>query len=298
MDHETLHLLRAARTTGLLAALVSDADTAAEAAETAGVTPRAAELTVEALLAEGFLTRIGSGVEPTNRMLGFLAAADLRSVGELPDELDALEALAALPETMADGAPAGEGDVRNRLGARAAREEAAVRAAATAAVRAAPDAREVLVADGAPGQIATEFAARGRDVTVADHPEAVEVARPLLAQSPVEAVAVAAGEALPAGADLVVAVEGTRRRPPEGSEAFAGRLADAVADDGWVVLVERLWDRSAEAVPTAVEAFARDGGGVYREGDYDEWFADAGLSGPEVWPVPGTDWYALVGTPD
>lgn len=297
MDHETLHLLWAARETGLLEALLREADDAAAAAEAAGVDGRAAALVVDALLAEGFLAEVGDAVEPTNRLLGFLAAADLRSVGELPDALDAVDALAALPETMASGAPPESGPLRHRLGARAAREEATVRAAVTAAVRAAPAADTVLDVGGAPGRFAAEFAARGRDVTLADEPAAVEASTPLLAREPVATAAVTDGDPLPGEFDLVFAADATRRRAPAANERFVARLADAAAAGGTVVLLDRLWDRSADAVPAAVEAYARDGGGVYREAEVAAWFDAAGLAGPDVTAVPGTELFALAGTP-
>lgn len=332
MDHETLHLLRGARETGLLDALLDEADTAGEAAAAADVDERAAALTVDALLDEGFLTRVGdvrggvapasgsdsrggSGdavehrstsarsqaredpVEPTNRLLGFLAVADLRSVGELPDALDAVDALAALPETMSTGEPPQGGDLDHRLGARAAVEEATVRAAVTAAVRAAPEAQRVLDVEGAPGRFATEFAVRGYDVTLADHPDAVDAATPLLACEPVETVTVAADDPLPDGFDLVVAVDATRPRTHDANRAFVARLADAVADGGTVVLLDRLWARSGDAVPAAIESFARDGGGVYRASDVATWFEAAGLTAPEVEDVPGTELVAVVGRP-
>lgn len=296
MDTETLHILRAARATGLLEALLSDADEAGAAAAAADVDERAADLTVSALLAEEFLVRVGETVEPTDKLLGFLAAADLRSIGELPDALDRADALAALPGTMADGEPPAGDDVRNRLGARAARDLATVRAAVTAAVRVAPGAERVLVADGAPGRFAGEFAARGYDVTLADVPAAVEAADSLLAREPVEAERVADAEPLPAGFDLAFAAGAIRRRRPDAAEAFVGRLA-AAADGGTVVLVDRLWERSADAVRVAVEAYARHGGGVYREEQFDGWFDAAGLTAPEVTAVPGTDLFALAGRP-
>lgn len=294
MDHETLHLLRAARETGLLDALLSEAGTAAEAGATAGVDERAAELVVEALLAEGHLTRVGDVVEPTNQLLGFLAAADLRSVGALPDALDSLDALAALPETMATGEPPDVGDVSNRLGATLAVDESTVRAAVTAAIRAAPDAGRILVADGAPGRYATEFADRGYDVTVADESVAIEAASPLLAREPIEPERVEPDAPLPAGFGLVFAAGATPRRTPAENRAFVDRLADG----GTVVLVDRLWDRSTDAVPAAVEAYARDGGDVYDVEAFGAWFEAAGLGAPSVDAVPGPRLYALSGRPE
>lgn len=295
MDLETLHLLRAARETDLLDALLSDAETAVDAATSAGVDQRAAELVVEALVTEGYLTRVGDGVEPTNQLLGFLAAADLRSVGRLPDALDGLDALVALPETMATGEPPDAGDDHNRLGARLAIEESVVRAAVTAAVRTKPDARRVLVADGAPGRYAAEFAARGYDVTVADEPDAIDAAAKLLARESVEVERVDPDAPLPGGFDLVFAADATVRRTPAENRTFVGCLVDALAGGGTVVLVDRLWGRSTDAVPAAVEAYARDGGGVYDAEAFAEWFEAAGSGAPSVEPVPGTEQFVVAG---
>ena len=295
LDAETLLLLRAARETGLLEALVREADTAGEAATVAGVDERAAELTVDVLLAEGFLARVGEAVEPTNRLLGFLAAADLRSVGRLPDRLDALDALAELPDTMQTGEPANGGDLTHRLGARAALDDATVRAVVTAAIRTAPDADRVLDVEGAPGPFATEFAARGREVTLADRSDALDPSWPLLAVEPVELVAVETDEPLPDGFDLVFAADATPTRDREETRAFVARLAGATTDGGTVVLVDRLWNRSENSVPATIEAYARHGGGLSRESDFREWFEAAGLGDPEIRQVPGTDRYAVVG---
>lgn len=296
LDARTLLLVRAARETGLLEALVREADTAEEAAAVADVDERAARLTVEVLLAEGFLARVGDVVEPTNRLLGFLAAADLRSVGRLPDALDALDALAELPETMRTGEPATGGDRTHRLGARAALDDATVRAAVTAAIRVAPEAERVLDVGGAPGPFATAFAARGRKVTLADRPDALDPSRPLLSGEPIELVAVEADEPLPDGFDLVFAADATPTRDREHTRSFVARLADAASEGGTVVLVDRLWGRSEGAIPAAVEAYARHGGGLYRESAFREWFEAAGLGTPDVRKVPGTDRYAVVGT--
>jgi hypothetical protein len=314
----TLLLLWAARETGALDALASDADTPADVAATAGVDGRAADLLVAALEREELLDRVGEAYEPTNRMLGFLAAADLRSVGRLPDALDAVDALLALPETMVTGSPPDAGSLHHRLGARAAVDEATVRAVTTAAVRSAPDAERVLDVRGAPGHYATAFASLGNDVTLVDRPEAVERSRPLLAPTDVELVAVAADDPVPADdrfaaddpvpaddrlaaddplpdADLVFAGDVTRRLPPDEAGAFVGRLADAAAPEGTVVVADVVWDRSPRAVPAAVTAFARDGGTVHATSDYAAWFEAAGLGTPTTHDVPGTDRQVVVG---
>lgn len=289
-----LLLLWAARETGALDALVEDADGPTEVAEAAGITQEAAELVVETLAERSFLARVDGTYEPTNRMLGFLASADLRSVGALPDALDAVDALVSLPETMATGESPEAGSLTHRLGARAALDEAGVRAVVTAAVREAPAADHVLDVRGAPGTFAREFAARGYDVTLVDRPDAVDAATPLLAPTSVETAAVADGD-LPAGFDLVFAADVTRRNGPAANRRLVERMAEAVAPGGTLVLADLLRGRSERAGPAAVEAFARDGGRVDREEDVVEWFAAAGLDDPEVHEIPGDDRVVVVG---
>lgn len=288
-----LLLLWAARETGVLDALVENADGPAEVARIAGITGGAAELVVETLAEGGFLAEVDGAYEPTNRMLGFLASADLRSVGTLPDALDAVDALANLPETMRTGEPPDAGSLTHRLGASAALDEATVRAVVTAAVREAPAAGSVLDVRGAPGSFAREFAARGYEVTLADRPDAVEAATPLLAPTPVETVAVA--DALPDSFDLVFAADVTRRNDSEQNRRLVERMAETLAPDGTLVLADLLRGRSERAGAAAVEAFARDGGRVYRDGAVAEWFGAAGLDGPEIREVPGDDRVVVVG---
>lgn len=292
---EELLLLWAARETGALDALVADADGPADVAETTGITPEAANLVVRTLTERGFLAEVDGTHEPTNRMLGFLASADLRSVGALPDALDAIDALVALPETMASGEPPESDDLTHRLGAREALDEATVRAVVTAAVREAPGAATVLDVRGAPGTFAREFAARGYDATLADHPDAVEAATPLLATTAVETAAVADDDPLPGNFDLVFAADVARRNGPDANCRLVERMADALAPDGTLVLVDFVRGRSDRAVPTAVEAFARDGGRAYREPEITEWFAAAGLADPKIRDVPGDERAVVVG---
>jgi SAM-dependent methyltransferase len=294
MDTRELLLVRAARETGVLDALVSDADTPEEVAESAGITERAARLTVDALCDVGFLERVNDSVEPTNRMLGFITKTDVRSIGRLPHELDRLDALLSLPETMESGDPPllNADWTRNRLGARAAEDDAGVRAAVTAAVREQPDADDVLVVADGPGQHAVEFARRGFDVTLLDDPEVVDAIGPLLEQervsieagNPLHGVGDATGEF-----DLVVYPEVAREYGPEDNQQLLSSAHDALREDGLVVHVDAFRDGEPDAALVA-ELLARTGSGdCYREGTVGGWFSDAGFADVRAGDVPGTD---------
>ncbi|WP_435334776.1 class I SAM-dependent methyltransferase [Haloarchaeobius sp. TZWWS8] len=306
-DTETLFLLWAARETGVLDALLDDADTPAEVAEATGVTERAARLTVDSLAAMGFFKLVGDAYEPTNRALGFLAVADLRSVGRFPYELDELERLQRLPEVM-QGATVRETDDEtwNRLGHVQATDEATVRASVTVAQHAVPGSpsaerdgpARVLDFGGAPGTYAVEFARRGYEVTLADTGARLAESESLLAREPIETVAV--DPAAESAADLptvdcVFVPMRTHEFGRETNRALVSRAADTLADDGWLVLVDHLRDESPQATATTVRTLANGAGEAYGRDDYREWFDAAGLRSFQVRSVPGTGRQAVLG---
>jgi len=300
-DYRELLLLRAARETGVLDALVSAADTPGEVAERTGVTERAAEQTVGALVDLGFLEWVDGAVQPTNRMLGFVTKTDVRSVGALPRKLDVADALVALPEAMESGEPAaaagavgggedddddGETALRNRLGAAAARDEAEVRAAVTAAVRERPGADSVLAVGDDAGRHAVEFARRGFDVALRHESGVVDALRPLLAPEPVELVPGSVTESVDAAADLVVLPHALAERSDGAArDVLAAARESAGTDDGVVVAV----DRFGSDPGLTAELLATTTGGAVRDPDaVASWFEDAGLGDVGTAGVPGT----------
>ncbi|ELZ58166.1 MULTISPECIES: bifunctional 2-polyprenyl-6-hydroxyphenol methylase/3-demethylubiquinol 3-O-methyltransferase UbiG [unclassified Haloferax] len=296
---ESLALLWAARESGVIDALTTNAGTAEAVADTAGIDPRAARISVEALAAMGFIKRVGDEYEITNRALSFLAKRDVRSIGRLPHALDRFSLYADLPETMATGeTPAFPDDwLRNRLGAYDATEESVVRACVTAAVRAAPDATRVLDLGGASGVFAREFVARGRDVTLVDDAETVEVVRPLLSRAGVALVAGDPTDPPASGFGLVFAGDAFAGRDPEEARALVAGAFDALEPGGAAVFVESLYGRcSTEATAErAVDALATGRGDLHDEATVRSWVESAGFDGCTVRDVPGTDLQAVVG---
>ncbi|UTF54694.1 class I SAM-dependent methyltransferase [Natronosalvus rutilus] len=284
-------LLRAARETGALEALMTTAETPTDLASETDLSERAAETLVDVLEAEGFLEDVVGAYEPTNRSLGFLAKADVRSIGSLPTTLDRLDRGLETDWLLTDDRPT-ETDTerRNRLGRAAAADEATTRALVTAAIRVAPEARRVLEVGGAPGRRAVEFARRGVDVTLYGDPEAVTDSRAILAGEP---VAVLEG-AVVDGFDLIVAVDQLSCLGPAANETLVDAAADALEPGGWLVVAERLEGPPATrvAVETLLETTA---GRVYPTDRYREWFERAGLERWTVESVPGTAYVVLAG---
>lgn len=288
--------LWAARETGVLDALVERAGTPEEVVAETEVTPEAASVMVGVLADLGFLTEVDGEYEPTTRALGLLAKRDVRSVGSVPHALDEVGELVDLPTTMVTGVPPERGDdwTANALGAHAATDEALVRAAVTAAVRAAPAAERVVDLCGGSGVYAAEFAAHDRAVTLVDSPEVVDRVRPLYERTD---VAVHAGSPASLGGsfDLAFAADAATAMDPVEAVALVAAAADALDDAGTLVLVETLADGSEAATAADIRGLASGHGGAHEAADYREWLSDAGFADVDVERVPGTPLYAVVG---
>lgn len=295
-------LLWLARETGVMEALLSTAGTPAEVADEAGIDERAARILTLALADRGFFEAVDGEFEPTNRSLGFLTRRDPRSIGSLPHRADLFERFQNLPAALESGDPTPEPDhwTGHRLGAVAATDEATVRACVTAAAREHPGADRVLDVGGAPGTYAKEFVRRGFAVTLCDRPDAVDVARPFLANEPVDLVAWDYADApgdppsLP-DADLAALPGVTHRLGPGANERLFRALADALAPGGTLVAVDHVRGHSDRAADVAVAALAStDAGDAHGPGQYREWATAAGFSDLAVESVPGTDRQAVV----
>lgn len=294
---EVLLLLRAARGTGALEALMRTAATPSELCERTDLTERGAETLVDVLEAEGFLQRVGDSYEPTNRSLGFLAKTDVRSIGSLPATLDRLDRGFELTDTLCtdDPRPMDARERRNNLGAKAALDEATVRAVVTEIVRTAPDATQLLEVGGAPGRYAVEFAARGLEVTLTDTPPRLADSKALLAGESVRLLEATTPDTLPEGRfDLVVGIEHASRCAPAVNRRLVERTTDILEPGGSLVLVERL--EGSGATQRAVELLLEtDAGRLYDADRYLEWFDACGLEAVAVNSIPGTAFHTITG---
>lgn len=298
MDHEERLLLWAARETGVLEALLTEAGTPREVAAATGVTERAARIVVRALADDGYFERVDGGYEPTNRALGFLTKTDVRSIGSAPHALDTLSRWFALPETMETGEVPDPPEhwTRNFMGAMASVDPQTVRASVTAAEHARPRPERVLDVGGGPGNFAREFARRGAAVTLLDQPEVVEVVTPLFEGEPVELVSGDVLEGLPTGFDLVFCSRITHMFGPEDNRRLLANCYDALEPGGAVVCTDFVRGCSPRAPAFAVNMLAQtEAGDTYAEGEYRDWLTGAGFKEPSIRDIPGTDMQAIIG---
>ena len=298
LDYREVLLFRAARETGVLDAVTTDAGTPAEVAARTEVTERAARVALDAMAEMGYLQQVDGEYEPTNRMLGFMATADPRSVGRGPMRLDSVEQWLQLPETMRTGEPPEKPDdwTTHYVGGMAAVDESLVRASVTAAVHRAPDAERVLDAGGGPGLFAKEFVRRGFDVTLVDQPDVIDIDRQFLEREPIELVAGDITEGLPDGFDLVFCSRVVHALGPEGAEQFVANAYDALEPGGSLVVTDFVKDRAEGAAVFGAHVFALTGEGhTYTEAQFTEWLDDAGFEDVEVRDVPGTNNQVIAG---
>lgn len=300
---DELGLLWAARRSGVLEAVLSTAGTPDAVADAAGIDADAAAEFVAALDALGIVKRVDGEYQPTNGALPFLATRDIRSIGRLPAALDRLDDYAALAERVAadgtsgadpdDGSQSrsttveasGERATARHLGAAEAEPDDAVRRIVTAAVRAAPDADDILcVADG-PGRHAREFAARGYRTALRDDPPVVDLVGPALAdRDRLQVTTDPVGEL--GTFDLVVGVEAATLA--DDLDGFAAEARAAVAPGGTLFLVEPLRDGAGAAA--AIGATLADGvGGVRPIGAHERALRDAGFGAVERREIRGDD---------
>ncbi|WP_132056865.1 class I SAM-dependent methyltransferase [Halorussus amylolyticus] len=298
MDYREALLLRAARETGVLDAVTTEARTPEAVADAAGVTERAARITLDAMVELGYLKRVEGEYEITNRALGFIAKADVRSIGSVPHTLDCVERWIRLPETMTTGEPPESPDdwTVNFMGAMANADEAAVRASVTAAVHRNPDAERVLDAGGGPGLFAKEFVRRGFDVTLVDRPDVIDIDRRFLEHEPIELAEGDITDELPTGFDLVFCSRVAHALSPDENRRFLGHAYDALDPGGAVVLTDTVRGRAEDAALFGAHMLAQtERGDTYTETQFTEWLRDAGFEDVEIRDVPGTDQQAIAG---
>lgn len=298
MDYREALLLRAARETGLLDAVTTEAGTPEEVAEAAGVTERAARITLDAMVELGYLERVEGQYEIANRALGFVAKADVRSIGSVPHALDCVERWIRLPETMTTGEPPEppEDWTVNVAGTMANADDAAVRASVTAAVHREPDADRVLDVGGGPGVFAKEFVRRGFDVTLVDRPEVIEIDRRFLEHEPIDLVDGDITGDLPEGFDLVFCSRVAHALGPAENRRLLANAYDALEPGGAVVLVDKVRGRAHDAALFGAHMLAQTANGdTYTEAQFTDWLEAAGFEAVEVRDVPGTDQQATTG---
>jgi SAM-dependent methyltransferase len=309
LDVPALALLWAARETGLLDALLTETGDASEAAAVAGVTDRAARLTLDALVDLGFFHRTDDVVEPANRALGLLTTRDIRSIGRVPAALDQFAALASLPAAMrgkawddqpGDGQALGrsqlnsEQRIRHRLGAHYAVDDGTIRATVDGIHAANPDAGRVLALADGPGRHACELAERGPSVTLLDGQAVVDAVDPLLAGSGVQPVSCGLTAVAPGSYDLVFLVDGLWSNAPAENRYTLRGVERVLAPDGVFVAIEPLRGRSEATPAVAATALATGTGEPHTEATIAGWCDAAGLDDVETNDVPGTPYQAVV----
>lgn len=296
--HAPLFAVWACRETGVVDALLDGVSESTAIAEETGITDRAADVVLRALLDLGFVEMQDDEYAPTDRLEVLDTERPVPEKGILPHRLDIFENYQALPTVMQTEAypEVSDRERRNYVGGMAAIGEPVVRAAVSVAERAHPRPGCVLDVGGGIGRFGREFANRGADVTLVDTPAVVERVRPHLADSDIEVSQGDALASLPSGFDLTFCGRLTVSFSPAENERLFANVYDSLRPGGTAVCTEFLRGRSPVAPMFGVHMLAMsETGNTYDEEQYRSWLDRAGFEHPEITDVPGTDFCAVIG---
>lgn len=296
--HAPVFVLRACRETGVLDVLRERPVEATELASETGITERAADISLSALADLGYAKRVDGRYRGTERLAVFDPETPVTERGILPHRLDSLENYIDLPERMQTGEypDASERELRNYVGGMAVIGEGTVRAGVTAAVHAHPRPQRVLDIGGGFGRFGREFARRGAEVTLLDHPAVIETVRPHVDESEIELVSGDALESLPTGFDLAFCGRLTVSFSPEEARLFFENVYEALEPGGTVVCFEFVRGHSDIAELFGFHMLTlSEKGNTHTEDQYRSYLDGAGFVRPDLREVPGTDFCAVVG---
>ncbi|MFB6070616.1 MAG: class I SAM-dependent methyltransferase [Halanaeroarchaeum sp.] len=297
-EHLEVFLLWAARETGVFEALFEGPQSAPALAASAGITERAAEVTLAALHEWGYVADTADGYEPTDALDGFRPDVDVLEQGVLPHRLDSLEHYMELPRLMRTGESPEhtESGLRHYMGAMATIDEATVRQIVTVAEHAHPRPDRVLDVGGGPGRFTAEWRDRGADVTTVDLPPVVDVLGDHYDERGFEVRVGDATEDLPTGFDMVFSARMIPSFSPTDLQAYFENAFDALLPGGTFMCTERVWDRSESARRFGFHMLTvGDADHRYTAAEYEAALADAGFVDTDVPEVPGTPFQGIVG---
>lgn len=298
-DFRELLTVRALDQLGAIDPLLEGSKEPASLAAETELTERAAAIILSALADWGYLRENQEGYVATDQLQGMGDVDAVQSIGSLPHRLDSLEAYLQLPATLTGERPPEPTPEwrRNLTGAMATVSEETVRASVTTAEHAHPRPERVLDIGGGPGNFAREFARRGAQVTLVDHPDVIEFISGTPMAEGIELVAGDILQDLPGTCDLAFCSRVTHQFSPAENRRLFEHVRAALREGGTLVCLDSVRGRSDAAPGLGVHMLAQtDGGNTYGADDYRRWLHETGFSTVEVRGIPGLDMQAIIGS--
>jgi SAM-dependent methyltransferase len=296
--HLDVFLVWACRETGVIDELIEGPKRSAEVAAGAGITDRAAEIVLEALVDLDYAARTGEAYEAADRLAVFDSDTDPLDRGILPHRVDSLENYMQLPEIMRTGETPDhtrEGFL-NYVGAMATIEDATVREIVTVTEHAHSRPERILDVGGGPGRFSAEFTRRGGDVTLFDQAEVLDLLESRHDSLGVDVVGGDATESLPTGYDLVFSARMTTSFTPADLRDYFGNAFEALNPGGTFVCAERVRGHSAVDDRFAVHMLTlAETGNTHTESEYRSALGDVGFADVTFVDVPRTEFQAIIG---
>ncbi|MFQ5794010.1 MAG: methyltransferase [Candidatus Bipolaricaulia bacterium] len=162
----------------------------------------------------------------------------------------------------------------------------------------APEAKTVLDVGGGPGAHAEEFAAHGRQVTVLDLPDVIELMREKLEEWGIVMVTGDFNQGLPPGPfDLAFLSNICHVYGPKQNRTLFKRAFEVLSPGGWIVIQDMIRGRDEpHASVFAVHMLLMtETGNTYTEAEYRGWLAETGFQNVEVMDVPDPGGQLIMG---
>jgi hypothetical protein len=294
---ERLLLFVGAIRAGLVDALAAAAALSADqVARTARTDPRASRIVLEALAAEGVVERMPQEDGDALYRLSALGRAHLVDEGPeferfgLLHQVNKLRGWLELPEVIRSGRPVPRDpalrDIRSFVSAMGERDPAVLDEVLERCLAYAGPIRTMLDVGGAVGHVARHFSRCGVRATLLDRQDVIQVARDFLGSEAAD-IRLVGGDytvSLPGGPFGLVYFGNVYHIYGHETNAHATRTAfGALSPGGTIAIQDLVWGRGRRAALFAVNMLqATESGGVWTEGQYRKWLADAGFVGIEM----------------
>ena len=309
MDYEELGwqeaiVLGCAKQEGILEALADKERSAVEAANQLGLSLRAFDTLLSALVELGVLAEEGNRFRLLEEHRGPLLNPSHPDYagGLVAHRFELIQKWSQMPEILKTGSP-----IEDEPAQKPEDKEVFIysmrwlakpgaQPVASLVLSRLPKNAHILDVGGGPGTYAAAFVKDGARVTIYDLPEVIKLMKEHLAAAGISTVGGDFNEGLPEGPfDAAYLGSVSHIYGPEENQALLKRVARVLVPGGLIAIRDFVRGQSRGAALFAVNMLVNtEYGNTYSEDEYRGWLATAGFEETEVLPIPGRDTYLIL----
>lgn len=309
LDYEELGwqeaiVLGCAKQEGILVAITDEERSAVEVANQLGLSMRAVDTLLSALVEFGVLAEDGNRFRLLEEYRGPLLDPGHPDYagGLVAHQFELIQKWSRMPEILKSGSPIEDepaqepADKEVFIYLMRRRSKPGAQPVASLLLSRLPKNAHILDVGGGPGTYAEAFVKDGARVTVYDLPEVIELMKEHLAAAGISAVGGDFNEGLPEGPfDAAYLGSVSHIYGPEENQTLIKRVAGVLAPGGLIAIRDFVRGQSRGAALFAVNMLVNtESGNTYSEEEYRGWLTAAGFEEAEVLPIPGRDTHLIL----